>query len=138
MERIFEDYVAHQLRKRVPLDIQKIIGKLLIDSIKYKMKPDLIFSGHNVIADTKWKIIDANHRMSQSDLYQMFAYGNHPERNIIGTEKIILIYPANPDFPIKKEYRFTDGLTLELYPFDLVNDNNEDILKIVRFIQVGY
>ncbi len=133
MERIFEDYVAHQLRKRVPLInqivTQKTIGKLLIDSNKYTMKPDLIFPGQNIIADTKWKIIDANHSMSQSDLYQMFAYGTHPKRNISGTQKIILIYPANPNFTIKQEYRFTDGLKLEIYPFDLANDDNMDIIQ---------
>ncbi len=130
MERIFEDYVAHLLRKSYAITTQKMIGHLLQKPSKqYKMKPDIIFVDHEVIADTKWKIIDSNHRVSQSDLYQMFAYGTHPDRLINNTKRIILIYPFNVNFTQKKCYYMTNGLEIIIYPLDLVNHNKiSDIL----------
>ncbi|MEA1973692.1 MAG: McrC family protein [Candidatus Cloacimonadota bacterium] len=128
MERIFEDFVAHQLRKHHSIQTQKTIGSLLIEPDKYKMKPDIVFSDKNIIADTKWKILDEKHQMTQSDLYQMFAYGTHPKRNIKDTERIILIYPKTPNFPEKKEYQFSEELLLEIFPYDLVDENNNEKL----------
>ncbi len=100
MERIFEDFVAHELRKEYSIRTQKVIGSLLTDG-SHSMKPDIQIIGKNetIIVDTKWKIPNKD-KIAQSDLYQMFAYGTHPERKRIieePTKKIILIYPATSE-----------------------------------------
>jgi len=143
MERIFEDYVAACIRKHYNIQTQKTIGKLLVNSSKFKMKPDIIFNDGVTIADTKWKILDKKLKITQSDLYQMFAYGNHPERSIDRTEKILLIYPKAENFPEKRKYRFynksgnteNEQLELEIYPFDLKDEtNNNDFFEKMREI----
>lgn len=127
MERIFEDYVASELRKYGHnIHPQKFIGRLLIDEPnRYRMKPDIDFSDANIIADTKWKLLKDNHNMSQSDLYQMFAYATKPyldDNNKTKTEKIILIYPQNENFNQKRNYNFTENISLEIFLFDLLDE----------------
>jgi len=142
MERIFEDYVATYLKKHLDIQTQEHLGKLLLEfEKKYRMKPDIVIDKGSIIADTKWKILEEEHNMSQSDLYQMFAYGFHPGRDMENkTKKIILIYPYSDSFPKDRKYTFFDinsdnkvgkRLELEIYPFDLddVDNNNKDILE---------
>lgn len=82
MEKIFEDYVAHMLKKANPTQNIKTqsSGKYLISKKGEKcfmLKPDLYIENETIL-DTKWKIPDSNedkkHGIAQSDLYQMFAY----------------------------------------------------------------
>ncbi|ELZ2726568.1 restriction endonuclease [Campylobacter coli] len=82
MEKLFEDYVAHMLKKANPTQNIKTqsSGKYLISKKGEKcfmLKPDLYIENETIL-DTKWKIPDSNedkkHGIAQSDLYQMFAY----------------------------------------------------------------
>ena len=95
MEKVFESYVAQELRKIVTKRGWQMStqdkGRYLFDS------PDIVLvndSGRIVIMDTKWKsLIDKkniNYGISQADMYQMYAYSkkyNAPE--------IWLLYPVN-------------------------------------------
>ncbi|EAK1650734.1 restriction endonuclease [Campylobacter jejuni] len=83
MEKIFEDYVAYMLKFANPNKNIKTqsSGKYLANKNGEKcfmLKPDLYIE-NKMILDTKWKIPDQNsedkkYGISQSDLYQMFAY----------------------------------------------------------------
>ncbi|MBK1992222.1 restriction endonuclease [Campylobacter sp. 2018MI35] len=82
MEKLFEDYVAHMLKKANPSKNIKTqsSGKYLIsknDEKCFMLKPDLYIE-NTMILDTKWKIPDSDkdkkQGIVQSDLYQMFAY----------------------------------------------------------------
>jgi 5-methylcytosine-specific restriction enzyme subunit McrC len=80
------------------------------------------------VMDTKWKLIDkqkANgtdkYGLSQSDFYQMFAYG---QKYLNGTGHMILIYPKSKTFdtPIPYSFDFSDNLKLWILPFDISTD----------------
>ncbi|HEF9819318.1 TPA: McrC family protein [Campylobacter coli] len=83
MEKLFEDYVAHMLKKANPTQNIKTqsSGKYLISKKGEKcfmLKPDLYIE-NKMILDTKWKIPndsedEKKQGIAQSDLYQMFAY----------------------------------------------------------------
>lgn len=97
MEKLFENYVAYMFKLANPSENVKTqsSGKYLIsknDEKCFMLKPDLYIE-NKMILDTKWKIPDDNedekkHGISQSDLYQMFAYANKYE-----IKEIYLIYP---------------------------------------------
>ncbi len=128
MERIFEDYVASKLKKHHKIKTQCVHGHLLINPGRHLMKPDIIFVKKPVIADTKWKILDRDHKMFQSDLYQMLAYGVHPLRERKNIEKIIMIFPKTEYFLESNKYTYFNGLELEVFPFDLTDDEqNRDL-----------
>ncbi|MCW1359982.1 restriction endonuclease [Campylobacter jejuni] len=97
MEKLFENYVAYMFKLANPSENVKAqsSGKYLISKNNEKcfmLKPDLYIE-NEMILDTKWKIPDDNedekkHGISQSDLYQMFAYACNFKIN-----DIKLIYP---------------------------------------------
>ncbi|WP_139452762.1 McrC family protein [Campylobacter armoricus] len=97
MEKIFEDYVAYMFKLANPSKNIKTqsSGKYLAnknDENCFMLKPDLYIE-NEMILDTKWKIPDDNedekkHGISQSDLYQMFAYACKFKIN-----DIKLVYP---------------------------------------------
>ncbi|EGK7522728.1 restriction endonuclease [Campylobacter lari] len=83
MEKLFENYVAYMFKLANPSENIRTqsSGKYLIsknDEKCFMLKPDLYIE-NKMILDTKWKIPDDSkdekkHGISQSDLYQMFAY----------------------------------------------------------------
>lgn len=97
MEKLFENYVAYMFKLANPSKNIKTqsSGKYLIsknDEKCFMLKPDLYIE-NKMILDTKWKIPDDNedekkHGISQSDLYQMFAYACKFKIN-----DIKLVYP---------------------------------------------
>jgi 5-methylcytosine-specific restriction enzyme subunit McrC len=103
MERLFESYVSHCIKKHLTdceVFTQQSEQFLIADhagKAQYKLRPDLIVRQNNktIIADTKWKQIDANNAnnqygIDQRDLYQLYAYGQKYE-----ADALFLIYPAN-------------------------------------------
>ncbi len=109
MNRVFEDYVAHCMRRDDSIkDLRTQVSEesLLINPKKFRLKPDLKYhqEGKSIIGDTKWKLLTSEKGMSQSDIYQMFAYG----KKYSGVKEIHLIYPWNDRFPQKREYEFDD------------------------------
>lgn len=98
METLFEVYVAKLVRKQVVTMGWKATTQdkdlWLYDAPRcFKMRPDIVLrkSGCDpVILDTKWKRIgDAkNDGMSQTDMYQMYAYQHRYDAS-----KTMLVYP---------------------------------------------
>lgn len=97
MEYVFEDFIFGFIDK----EIDEIQAKAqdtttYLDKNKdYQLKPDLLLNigGRKVITDTKYKmvyadVLDPKNGISQSDIYQMVAYGIRFKIN-----DIVLIYP---------------------------------------------
>ena len=116
MNKLFESFVAWHLKKRLVNHIVKAQDgrKFLMQGDKFKIKPDLVIydktdtkleNPPKIIADTKWKILSVdeakNFSISQSDLYQVFAYLARYQCN-----KGYLIYPKIDSDSIKHK-RFT-------------------------------
>lgn len=110
MEKLFESFVGFWLKKCAngfSVKTQES-SKFLLQDEKEKdkknkdifcLKPDIIMRGKDriIIVDTKWKIPDSSldekkYRISQSDLYQMWAYASkyRLESNDV---RVVLIYP---------------------------------------------
>ncbi len=113
MEKLFENYVAYMFKLANPSENIKTqsSGKYLIsknDEKCFMLKPDLYIE-NKMILDTKWKIPDDNedekkHGISQSDLYQMFAYANKYE-----IKEIYLIYPlCERTFDLREKLKTKD------------------------------
>ncbi|TYB32442.1 MAG: hypothetical protein FXF49_11480 [Flexistipes sinusarabici] len=90
MEKLFEEYVALILAKKFRHRIQtQHKGYSLLEFPKrFNLIPDIYLPSKNIIMDTKWKIINSLDDISQSDLYQMFAYLTKYKSN-----NVVLIYP---------------------------------------------
>ena len=77
---------------------------LIKDSPSFQLKPGIILRKNGevrLIIDTKYKILDGKERylgISQSDIYQMFAYSHKFNCN-----KIILLYPWNEKITIPEK-----------------------------------
>jgi 5-methylcytosine-specific restriction enzyme subunit McrC len=149
MEKLFERYVENCIRKQLlptaRLKLQSTSQYLCEhDSARmFCLKPDLLIDTpeQRWILDTKWKRLDArkpdkNYDLSQSDFYQLFAYG-HKYRNGTGVPTLVLIYPywsglqeALPVFDYGQE------MNLWVLPFDLdeecLIDAEETTLPLCR------
>ncbi|CAA0096417.1 Uncharacterised protein [BD1-7 clade bacterium] len=153
MEAVFESYVADILRFNLADGIylkEQVASKSLVQhrgNSMFRLKPDMVIfergkSDAAMVLDTKWKLIDTNkagnYGMSQSDLYQMFAYGH---KYLGGEGVLMLIYPRTEEFSqvIVEPFDFTDGdsrLTLYVVPFDLspdVKDHRRLMVKTAAF-----
>lgn len=104
MEKLFESYVAYMFshsNKPLTHTIQKQKSDKFLLSNKanqelFQLRVDLHITlkneGKIIIADTKWKSLksaeDKKHEISQSDLYQLFAYAKYHQ-----AQEVWLIYP---------------------------------------------
>jgi 5-methylcytosine-specific restriction enzyme subunit McrC len=86
---------------------------------RFALRPDLVVTrddGSVIILDTKWKnLVDekgANYGISQSDMYQMYAYSKK-----YGTSEIWLLYPLNNAMRNHEQIVFDsgDGATVSLF-----------------------
>lgn len=128
MEAVFESFVASVLKKQLPDDVElttQACSKYLVthnERSQFQLKPDLLITFQDkskLILDTKWKLLDLdehNYGLSQSDLYQMFAYGH---KYLNGMGDLLLIYPAHSGFKkaIKYSFDFSESLRLWVVPF---------------------
>lgn len=77
MNRLFEEYVARQLRRAAPAlgcRVQAQAVRSLWHDVQ--VRPDLVLTppdGRLIVLDTKWKL-PATHRPAAADLQQLFAY----------------------------------------------------------------
>ena len=137
MERIFEDYIGSLMKKYVNTHKIKLHDKsyYLVSKHNHKHKfrliPDIVATNklneEQIIFDTKWKLIDENkekynYNITQSDMYQLYAYGkkyslNHSQKS---EPNLVLIYPENPTFkdPLAS-FRYDGELDLKVVPFNL-------------------
>jgi 5-methylcytosine-specific restriction enzyme subunit McrC len=139
MEAVFESYVASILRKQLPDNLSlktQASSEYLVThdgDKRFMLKPDLLLQnsyskdkGVNAcVLDTKWKLVNSSDKknkygLSQSDFYQMFAYGH---KYLKGKGELFLIYPSHADFQeaIEKSFDFNEGKPLRLWvvPFDI-------------------
>ena len=125
MNALFESYVGNFIKKKLPGTALQHLEKHLIEDPKsFKLRPD-IFLESEFIADTKWKIIrqdinesEKKYKISQADLYQLYAYGKKYE-----CDKLYLIYPKIDGAKQESmKFRYEDEMWLEILYFDLEND----------------
>ncbi len=134
MEKLFERYVETQLRKKLPvpytLKTQAASKSLCNHDGRniFQLRPDfLIRNGQKtvIVLDTKWKLISINDRenkygLSQSDFYQLFAYGH---KHLAGNGEMLMIYPQTDNFnDVLPQFDFSPDLKLWVVPFDLTNN----------------
>ncbi|MCU8462383.1 McrC family protein [Vibrio vulnificus] len=146
MENLFERYVAIRLGKSLQpslkLKTQASSCSLVTHTPRlgksqewFRLKPDIVVSDNSTckpiyVADTKWKLINekqatakTKYGISQSDMYQMFAYG---QNYLGGAGLVYLIYPAYENFKNSlPPFRFDDRLSVRVIPYDLVSDECE-------------
>lgn len=130
MERLFESYLAAELKKR--LDIRQFelrvqdTSQHLFDwpAPAYRLKPDMVItrkSDHAVfILDTKWKRLEASkahYGLNQADMYQMYAY-----QKKYGAENVTLIYPQTEELPLEEPLTFSaeDGAKVQVVTVNLL------------------
>ena len=133
MEKIFESYVAQQVRKKFlpnnwEVSIQDKGYHLFLENSRpiFSLKPDIVLRKENkiVILDTKWKRLipesRKNYGISSVDMYQMYAYAKKYEENGIIPE-IYVIYPKTKDMIETKYFESNDGVKVNIFFIDLVN-----------------
>ena len=137
MEKIFESYVAQQVRKKFLPDnwevsIQDKGYHLFLEKNNgnlrpiFSLRPDIVLRKENkiVILDTKWKRLIPESRknfgISSVDMYQMYAYAKKYEENGIIPE-IYVIYPKTKDMIETKYFESNDGVKVNIFFIDLVN-----------------
>lgn len=140
MEKLFESYVAEILRKNLNRSLYSISIQdktyHLFDkpNKKFLLKPDIVVKNKTnndiFILDTKWKLLSnqkSNYGISQSDMYQMYAYSKK-----YGAKNIILLYPNTEKIIVNKpiEFKSKDGTIVKVRFIDLFNIN-ESINKLI-------
>lgn len=132
MEAVFERYVELTLRVQLGEGLQLTrtpSREYLCDHLGsgwFNLQPDLMVSGKagRWILDTKWKRIDETkgnprdkYGLSQTDLYQLFAYGH---KYLDGVGDVALIYPSTTTLaqPLPV-FRLGEKLRLWVLPYDL-------------------
>lgn len=129
MERLFEEFVTISLRRAAPPGFNvrsQVSGEHLCrfrEEGWFPMRPDILISRgkERWLVDAKWKLLstDASRGfgISQSDLYQMFAYGH---KYLGGAGHLYLVYPMTSAFrePLGP-FSFSSDLHLHVLPFDL-------------------
>lgn len=148
MEAVFEAYVAkHLLRQLTPPLILKTQARShhLVrhrEQNWFRLKPDLLIRNSErdlLVLDTKWKLLDGlkgngtdKYGLSQSDFYQLHAYGLS---YLEGAGDVVLIYPRTDAFPNPLpvfDFQKTSGMRLWVLPFCL----KERRLKLPAFPQL--
>ncbi len=129
MEKIYESYVAQQIRRNLSPDWQiscqdkthKLFGK-------FNLIPDIVLRNGNrtIILDTKWKNLindkSKNYGISQGDMYQMFAYAKK-----YNAKEVWLLYPLNAETINIQPAPYTDdAITVNIAFVDL---SKEDYFK---------
>ena len=139
MEKVYESYVAKHLKKILGKDGWDVSsqdrGYYLFTEprLQFALIPDIVCKHEKqiIIMDTKWKKLVNNERInygiSQSDMYQMYAYSKKYKAS-----EIWLLYPLNDEMKEHSEISFNsgDGTTVNIYFVDLENiQSSLEVLK---------
>lgn len=136
MQTVFEAFVAKHLRRQLghqfAMESQVRNQHLVLHREEnwFRLQPDLLVrsveGGDVLVLDTKWKVLDSarssgsdKYGLSQSDFYQLYAYG---QTYLNGRGDVVLIYPRTDAFGVPLEaFQFlkTDVLRLWVLPFCL-------------------
>lgn len=146
MNRLFEAYVASELRKEASIQGLRLRkqGPLkyfakLDDSGEpvFRMKPDISFVDKKnqvvMIADTKWKMLDEGEKnlgISQTDMYQMGSYASR-----YGVKCLALLYPRQEKLT-ESVYMTIEGteVTLLVQPVDISDHSPALARAILSFL----
>lgn len=134
MEKLFESYVAQQLKKILydcscDIDIQVKEYYLFDQPQKFGLQPDIVITkadGKKIILDTKWKRLinnsKHNYGISQSDMYQVYAYSKKYETDNMKPE-VWLLYPMTEECKelTNIEYISDDGVSVHVFFVDIIN-----------------
>lgn len=140
MEKVYEAYVARYMKKIFSEDDWNVSsqdkGYYLFDTPrKFALRPDIVISKDQriVVLDTKWKRLNndvsSNYGISQSDMYQMYAYAKK-----YNTSEILLLYPRNNEVGNRTDisFRSDDGVNVRVYFIDVANiEDSLENLKIL-------
>ncbi|MBZ2207194.1 McrC family protein [Massilia soli] len=141
MEKLFERFVEATLLRQLPntasLKRQSREAHLCNHDGRgfFQLRPDLVleYAGQRVVLDAKWKRLTASrdHRygISQSDFYQLFAYGHKYIDAGQQLKELVLIYPGTAAFnaPLLP-FSFGGGMTLWVVPFELGDRTGDERL----------
>jgi 5-methylcytosine-specific restriction enzyme subunit McrC len=130
MEKVFEQYVASKIRRMIGNDVEintQHAQYSLFEQPKksFTLKPDIYLktSKKSIVMDTKWKILnvnDSNYGISQSDMYQMYAYGKKYK-----ADRVVLLYPLTEGFSDSKHsFDSSDGVQVDVRFVDLRDPEN--------------
>ncbi len=135
MNLLFESYVYDYLKRKGGFENIKNQDKkhhLAYENGKGKfaLKPDVVVDDGKIIIDTKWKILSenkSNQGISQSDMYQLYAYGEKYQNS----ENLYLIYPKDEVINGNLYHYYEDKkLPLQVLFFDVEKlENNENLLN---------
>ena len=156
MEKVFEDYIAFLFKKFSKDYIIRPQDRSVFlvthrNRGKFRLRPDIVVANDDVpvlIVDTKWKLLNAyqerdNYGISQSDMYQLYAYGKkyELEHNIGRAQKVkpphlVLLYPENENFKKRLDsFTYEGDLQLDIIPFSFAKGMEEiqvrNILDII-------
>lgn len=150
MEKVFEAYVAKNMKKVFERDGWEVSaqdkGYYLFNTLngeshrKFALRPDLVVIRNDekrskIILDTKWKKLinnkNKNYGISQSDMYQMYAYAKK-----YNTSEIWLLYPENEAMRNCGSIKFDsgDGVTVSLFFVDVtdIEKSMENLMKMLK------
>ena len=134
METLFESYVANVIKKVLSADEYEVSTQdrtyYLFNKPNeiFSLRPDIVITkrsdGRVYVMDTKWKLLSddvANYGISQSDMYQMYAY-----QKKYSSEDVTLIYPLTDMIsePENIEFISDDGVVVKVKFVDLFNVDN--------------
>lgn len=141
MEKIFESYVASELKKYLRdkdwnISTQDKGFYLFDEPSKFSLRPDIVITkekDEKIILDTKWKILiddeRKNYGVLQADMYQMYAYAKKYD-----SKKVFVTYPLNPEMSKYAmdgiEFK-SEGISVQLLFIDLLNV--DDSLKYITY-----
>lgn len=143
MEIVFESYVATQLKRQLDsneyaVSVQHSAKYLFDTPRKFSLRPDIVVTRKSddaiFIMDTKWKQLNSNpysnYGISQSDMYQMYAYQKKYGEN---AKNVTLLYPMNENAP-EQEIKFIseDGVKVNVMFVDLkrIETLSEELMKL--------
>ena len=133
MEMLFESYIAVHMKKMIAqseytFSAQDKTYHLFDTPKKFLMKPDIVIKNKSLdqvfVLDTKWKVLSdtkANYGISQSDMYQMYAYQKKYQ-----AQNVTLLYPLTDNVEQKNNIRFVskDGAEIKVRFIDLFDLKN--------------
>lgn len=145
MEEVFEDFVTASFRRHQDgygvraQGPRKSLATTDDGRRVFYMKPDITLmkgGARKFIVDAKWKRLraaadDPNRGISQSDLYQLFAYGKKYR-----VPEVALVYPRTEKFRIPVRYRLDNELRLVCFPFD-VTKPEESVGELLGSLRQG-
>lgn len=130
MEKIFESFIVakfHQhLEKDVTIRTQDNRYSLFDSpSRAFALRPDIVLENgeHTIVMDTKWKLLSdktKNNGISQSDMYQMYAYSKKYK-----ADRIVLLYPRSESITRTDiKYASADNVIVDICFVDIMNPDD--------------